>query len=69
MNPPSGFKDPSLEIVIQREEEEEEDDSLKDSGADLTSPKGEDDELLLEEKVRSERETRTPTKKYGDNSK
>ncbi len=67
MNPPSGFKDPSLEIVIQREEEEE-DDSLKDSGADLTSPKGEEDELLLEEKV-SERETRTPPKKYGDNSK
>ncbi len=61
MNPPSGFKDPSLEIVIQREEEEEEDDSLKDSGADLTSPKGEEDELLLEEKV-SERETKTPTK-------
>ncbi len=61
MNPPSGFKDPSLEIVIQREEEEE-DDSLKDSGADLTSPKGEEDELLLEDKVRSERETKTPTK-------
>ena len=61
MNPPSGFKDPSLEIVIQREEEEE-DDSLKDSGADLTSPKGEEDELLLEEKV-SERETKTPPQK------
>ena len=66
MNPPSGFKDPSLEIVIQREEEE--DDSLKDSGADLTSPKGEEDELLLEEKV-SERETKTPTKEIWDNSK
>lgn len=40
VNPPSGFKDVSLVHNL----EEEEEDSLKDSGADLTSPKAEEDE-------------------------
>ncbi len=54
VNPPSGFKDTSLDSVTVAvvASDGEEDDSLKDSGADLTSPKGEEEEDEIELRVR-----------------